>query len=38
MRYALFNFEFVQALLSGVHQSGKEISKPSSVVIHEHEE
>lgn len=33
MRYALFNSEFVQALLAVVHQSGEEISEPSSAVI-----
>lgn len=37
MRYALLNSEFVQALLSVVHQSGEEISEPSSAVTRDYE-
>lgn len=36
MRYALFNSEFVQALLSVVHQPGEEISEPSSAVTRDY--
>lgn len=36
MRYALFNSEFVRALLSVVHQPGEEISEPSSAVIRDY--